>query len=56
MAEESNQLGGSGIKTTVAGRKPQEAKEDMILNWVVRVKDGGWEYEADQRRTRGTGN
>ena len=37
------------IKTTIVGRRNVEAKEVRVLNRVVRVTEGGWEYEADQR-------
>ena len=37
------------IKTSVVGRGVGEDKEARILNRVIRVKPGGWEYEADQR-------
>ena len=39
------------IKTTTVGRKEEEGevKEARILNRVIRVTDGCWEYEADQR-------
>ena len=37
------------IKTSVVGRGNGEDKEARILNRVIRVKPGGWEYEADQR-------
>ena len=37
------------IKTAVVGRKEGEEKETIILNRIIRVKEEGWEYEADQR-------
>ncbi len=38
------------IKTKVIGNQPGEAKEERILNRVIRVTRDGWEYEPDQRR------
>lgn len=37
------------IKTKVVGKGPGEAKEESVLNRVVRRTEDGWEYEADQR-------
>ena len=37
------------IKTSVVGRGKGEDKEARILNRVIRVKPGGWEYRAGQR-------
>ena len=39
------------IKTTKVGLREDKGKvkEARILNRVIRVNGGGWEYEADQR-------
>ena len=37
------------IKTKVVGSGPGEAREERVLNRVVRVDSEGWEYEPDQR-------
>ena len=37
------------IKTKVVGPGPGEAKEERVLNRIIRVTAEGWEYEADQR-------
>ena len=37
------------IKTVVIGSQEGESKEGKILNRVVRIKEEGWEYEADPR-------
>jgi len=37
------------IKTKVIGNGDKEQSEERILNRVIRVTAGGWEYEADQR-------
>jgi len=37
------------MKTVVVGRGDGEVREARILNRVVRARDDGWEYEADQR-------
>ena len=39
------------IKTVTVRKEERdgEVREARILNRVIRVTDGGWEYEADQR-------
>jgi len=37
------------IKTKIVGTRPEDSKEERVLNRVVRVTSRGWEYEADQR-------
>ena len=37
------------IKTKVVGMGHKEAREERVLNRVLRVTEEGWEYEADQR-------
>ena len=39
------------IKTKVVGGEKGEAKEERVLNRIVRVTADGWEYEADQRHS-----
>ena len=33
------------LKTNIVGKGPDEKKEARILNRIVRITDGGWEYE-----------
>jgi hypothetical protein len=37
------------IKTKVIGQGLDEAREASVLNRVIRVGEGGWQYEPDQR-------
>ena len=39
------------IKTKTVGlnAEDREAKEERILNRIIRATESGWEYEADQR-------
>ena len=37
------------IKSQVIGTGKGECQEGKVLNRIIRVVDGGWEYEADQR-------
>ena len=37
------------IKTKLVGMRSDEAKEERILNRIIRVTAHGWEMEADQR-------
>ena len=37
------------VKTQMMGNGSQEEKEGKILNRIVRVRENGWEYEANQR-------
>ena len=38
-----------GIKTSMLGLGPKEAKQGKVLNRIISVSEAGWTYEADQR-------